>query len=65
MDLEKIQEGLIDKQGRRKYFRELDPKLLDKPPEINVTSIKKKKRIFPLAVSVNCQAQNNQLVERQ
>jgi len=46
MDIKKAQEGLIDKKGRRKYFRELDPKLLDKPPEINVTSIKNKKRIL-------------------
>mgnify|MGYP001461980819 CR=1 FL=1 len=46
MDIKKAQEGLIDKQGRRKYFRELNPKLLDKPPVIDVKSIKNKKKVL-------------------
>ena len=37
---------MIDKQGRRKYFRELNPKLLDKPPVIDVKSIKNKKKVL-------------------
>ena len=44
MDVKKAQEGLIDKQGRRKYFRALNPKLLEKPPVIDVKSIKDKKK---------------------
>ena len=46
MDLKKAQKGLIDKQGRRKYFRELNPKLLEKPLMIDGESIKNKKKIL-------------------
>ena len=46
MDIEKAQDGLIDKQGRRKYFAALDPTLLEKPITIDVKSIKKKKKIL-------------------
>jgi len=46
MDVKKAQEGLIDKQGRRKYFRALNPKLLEKLPVIDVKSIKDKKKIL-------------------
>ena len=46
MDIKKAQNGLIDKLGRRKYFAELNPSLLDKPMTIDVKSIKKKKRIL-------------------
>ena len=35
-DIKKVHEGLIDKQGRRKYFRQLDPKLLETPFEIDL-----------------------------
>ena len=45
-DIKKVHEGLIDKQGRRKYFRLLDPKLLEKPFEIDLNSIKKKQKIL-------------------
>ena len=46
MDLKKAQKGLIDKQGRRKYFRELNPKLLEKLLMIDGKSIKNKKKIL-------------------
>ena len=46
MDLKKAQKGLIDKQGRRKYFKELNPKLLEKPLVIDGESIKNKKKIL-------------------
>ena len=46
MDLQKAQKGLIDKQGRRKYFKELNPKLLEKPLVIDGESIKNKKKIL-------------------
>ena len=46
MDVKKAQKGLIDKQGRRKYFRELNPKLLEKPLMIDSESIKNKKKIL-------------------
>ena len=46
MDIKEIHKGLIDSQGRRKYFRELNPKLLEKPINIAVNSIKNKKKIL-------------------
>ena len=46
MDVKKAHKGLIDSQGRRKYFRELNPKLLEKPINIDVSSIKNKKKIL-------------------
>ena len=46
MDIEKIHKELIDSQGRRKYFKLLDPKLLANPPKIDVESIKKKKKVL-------------------
>ena len=33
---------LIDRRGRRKYFRKLDPKLQDAPVKIDLKLIKKK-----------------------
>ena len=53
MDLEKIHKGLIDKQGRRKYFRLLDPKLQDAPLKIDFKSIKKKQKILFLMPNFN------------
>ena len=46
MDIKKIHKGLIDSQGRRKYFKELNPKLLEKPINIAVKSFKNKKKIL-------------------
>ena len=46
MDIKKIHKELIDSQGRRKYFKLLDPKLLTSPPKIDVESIKKKKKVL-------------------
>ena len=46
MDVKKAHTGLIDSEGRRKYFRELNPKLLEKPINIDVSSIKNKKKIL-------------------
>ena len=46
MDIGKIHKELIDSQGRRKYFKLLDPKLLVSPPKIDVESIKKKKKVL-------------------
>tara|TARA_Y100000590_G_C15709347_1_gene1009766 strand:- start:651 stop:2288 length:1638 start_codon:yes stop_codon:yes gene_type:complete len=46
MDIKKAQEGLIDKQGRRKYFRLLNPKLLETPFEINTNLIKNKQKVL-------------------
>ena len=45
-DIKKVHEGLIDKQGRRKYFRQLNPKLIETPFEVDLNSIKKKQRIL-------------------
>ena len=45
-DIKKVHEGLIDKQGRRKYFRQLDPKLVETPFEVNLNFIKKKQKIL-------------------
>ena len=42
MDIEKVHKGLIDATGRRKYFRLLNPVLLDNPVKIDIQSIKKK-----------------------
>ena len=46
MDVKKAHKGLIDNVGRRKYFRELNPKLLEKPITIDVSSIKNKKKVL-------------------
>ena len=46
IDIKQIHKGLIDKQGRRKYFRLLNPKLEDSPFEIDLKSIKKKQKIL-------------------
>ena len=46
MDIKKIHNGLIDNQGRRKYFKQLNPKLLEKPFEIDTKSIKEKQKIL-------------------
>ena len=45
-DIKKVHEGLIDKQGRRKYFRQLNPKLVETHFEVNLSSIKKKQKIL-------------------
>ena len=45
-DIKKVHEGLIDKQGRRKYFRQLNPKLVETPFEVDLNSIKKKQKIL-------------------
>ena len=45
MGLKEIHKDLIDKQGRRKYFRMLNPELENKPFTIKPNSIKKKQRI--------------------
>ena len=45
-DIKKLHEGLIDKQGRRKYFKQLNPKLVERPFEVNLNSIKKKQKIL-------------------
>ena len=37
-DIKKLHEGLIDKQGRRKYFKQLNPKLVEAPFEVNLNS---------------------------
>ena len=50
MDIKKVHEELIDKKGRRKYFKLLNPKLEDSPFEIDIKSIKKKtKNTIPCA----------------
>ncbi len=46
MDIKKVREELIDKKGRRKYFKLLNPKLEDSPFEIDIKSIKKKQKIL-------------------
>ena len=46
MDIKEVHKELIDSQGRRKYFKLLDPKLLDNPPKIDVQLIKKKKKVL-------------------
>ena len=46
MSIKEIHKGLIDSQGRRKYFAALNPKLQDKPFELDVKSIKKKQKIL-------------------
>ena len=46
IDIKKIHKELIDKQGRRKYFRLLNPKLEDSPLKINFELIKKKQKIL-------------------
>ena len=45
-DIKKVHERLIDKQGRRKYFRQLNPKLVETHFEVNLSSIKKKQKIL-------------------
>ena len=49
----KLIETLIDKKGRRKYFRELDPTLLDTPFEINTQLLKKKCKILFIVPNFN------------
>jgi len=44
---------LIDKQGRRKYFKKLNPKLQDAPFEIDTKLIKKKYKILFLMPNFN------------
>ena len=46
MDIKKAHKGLIDATGRRKYFRQLNPVLLDNPVEIDIQSIKKKQKVL-------------------
>jgi radical SAM superfamily enzyme YgiQ (UPF0313 family) len=46
MDIKKVHKELIDSQGRRKYFKLLDPKLLTSPPKIDIESIKSKKKVL-------------------
>ena len=46
MQVKKIHKGLIDKQGRRKYFSLLNPTLLKKPFELNTDLIKNKQKIL-------------------
>ena len=46
MDVKKAQKGLIDKHGRRKYFRELNPVLLKDPFSLDKSKITKKPRIL-------------------
>ena len=48
MDIKKVHEELIDKNGTRKYFKLLNPKLEDSPFEIDIKSIKKKQKILLL-----------------
>jgi radical SAM superfamily enzyme YgiQ (UPF0313 family) len=49
----KLIEKLIDKKGRRKYFRELNPTLLDTPFEINTQLLKKKCKILFIMPNFN------------
>ena len=44
---------LIDKKGTRKYFKQLNPKLVDAPFEIDIKSIKKKCKILLLMPNFN------------
>jgi len=53
MDIIKAHKGLIDKQGRRKYFKELNPKLLEKPFIIESKAIKKRLKILFLVPNFN------------
>ena len=46
MDVKKAQKGLIDKHGRRKYFRELNPVLLKDPFSLDKSKITKKSTIY-------------------
>lgn len=46
LNIQKVHKGLIDNQGRRKYFRLLDPVLLDDPIKIDVKSIKKRHKVL-------------------
>ena len=46
MSIKEIHKGLIDNQGRRKYFAMLNPKLQDAPFEIDSKSIKKKQKVL-------------------
>ena len=46
MDIKKIHKGLIDKEGRRKYFKELNPVLLKDPFNLDKSKITKKPRIL-------------------
>jgi len=46
INIKEIHKGLINKQGRRKYFSLLNPKLEDSPFEIDIKSIKKKQKIL-------------------
>ena len=44
--IKEIHKGLIDSQGRRKYFSKLNPKLQGTPFEIDAKSIKKKQKVL-------------------
>ena len=46
LNIKKVHKGLIDSQGRRKYFRLLKPKLLETPFEIDIKSITERKKIL-------------------
>ena len=46
MDIKKVHKELIDSQGRRKYFKLLNPKLVVNPPKINIDTIKEKKKYY-------------------
>ena len=50
---QKLIEELIDKKGRRKYFRELNPTLLDTPFEINTRLLKKKCKVLFIMPNFN------------
>lgn len=44
--IKEIHKTLIDNQGRRKYFRELNPILQDDPIYIDPKSIERKKKFY-------------------
>ena len=46
MSIKEIHKGLIDSQGRRKYFAALNPKLQNTPFELDVKLIKKKQKVL-------------------
>ena len=56
-DIKKVHEELIDKQGRRKYFRQLNPKLVETPFEVDLNSIKKKQNKGMIVGVLGCMAE--------